>query len=108
MENTFDLIGQIQYTLVPAGDDSYAFSVVTNATLESGIKNGTGSVYGESIDPVFIAGQEAVSYERVYSVSNLKDQEMDLHIQFTLTVDEVQISNMWLSESLPKGGFVKR
>ena len=108
VDNTYDLIGQIQYTLVPGGDDSYSFSVVTNATLESGIKNGTGSVYGESIDPVIIAAKEAVLYERVYSVSNLQDIQMDLHIQFTLTADEVQVTNMWLSEALPKGGFVKR
>lgn len=109
VDNTYDLVGQIQYTLVPGGDDSYAFSVVTDATLESiGTKNGTGTVYGESIDPVFITAKEAVAYERVYSVSNIKDKEMDLHIEFSLTADEVQISNIWLRDALPKGGFVKR
>lgn len=109
VDNTYNLVGQIQYTLVPAENDSYAFSVVTDATLESiGIKNGTGTVYGESIDPVVITSKEAVTYERVYKISSLIDKELDLHIAFSLTVDQVQISNIWLSDALPKGGLVKR
>ncbi len=108
VDNTYDVAGQIQYTLVPGEVNSYTFSVVTSATLESGIKDATGSVYGESIEPVTIVGKDAVAYERVYKVSNLKEKEMDLHVQFTLTVEEVQVSNMWLSEPPPRGGFTKR
>jgi len=99
MENTFDLTGSIQYTLVAAGgDEPYALSLVTDATLQSlGSPGETGKVYAESIDFLDLSGKESVSYEKAYKIDQLA-RLLELHVAFDITPDNVSINRMWLAE----------
>ena len=97
LENSYDVVGTVQYTLFNTGDQSYQLSFVSDGSVQSlGSSGSLGKFYSESFDQVIIPTKDPVSYEKVYGVGQL-DRTLELHVVFNVTQDAVQVSNFWLS-----------
>lgn len=96
---TYLMVGGIQYTLIPTGEQEiYTLSLVTQVELQSiDNEDEVGIVYSEMIEPVKISGKDASSFEQTYRVSKLS-QELELHVIFSISPEEVQLSKVWLEK----------
>lgn len=98
-ERIYNLEGTIQYTLVYDGDNNYSLSLVTDATLRSQNEKEEGAViYDESIELLKLSEKEVMSKSKTFTIDNFADN-LQLHIEFQISMDAVEVSDIRLTES---------
>ncbi len=103
VDNSYVLNGTVQFTVFASDENAFSLSLVTDASLESlADQKQIGRATGESIDQVQLSTKEATICEKVYRMTGL-NKDIDLHLQFSVTPDDVQLAQMWIEEGLPHG-----
>ncbi|MBI5474496.1 MAG: hypothetical protein HY961_19330 [Ignavibacteriae bacterium] len=102
VDNTYDVDGEMQFSLVATDQGVYSFGLVTSATLRPiDGKGEAGTVYDESTDLVVLPDKEFVLYKKIFRVTGLGEKEADLNVMLAISEDEVKIESVWLSQPGP-------
>ena len=103
VDQSFNVEGQVSYTLVALDNQNFALSLIVDASLISFSEKGmSGKAYGESIDEVSVSLKEPVGFEKKFAVTGF-DKDVDLYVHFSVTAESVVADYMWLEEALPQG-----
>ncbi len=102
VDNTYNVTGEIHFSLVAADQGSYSFALVTTATLRPlDEKGAVGTVYNESNDMIVVPTKEYVLFKKILRVADLGEKEVDLNIILAISETDVKVESVWLSQPNP-------